>query len=107
MAAHRTRWLPCLVMWPRWTLVSDSRWEGVSPAHEHRCRAVGKRVTSPISATKMAAMIGPTPLIAWIASYPRWPARRAASSALDHDQLAGVVIQQLQQRPDPQAVGTL
>jgi hypothetical protein len=24
--------------------------------------------TSPISATKMAAMIGPTPLIAWIAS---------------------------------------
>src|SRR5918995_2470806 len=56
MAAHRTRWLPCLVMCPRWILVSDSRWEGVSPAHEHRCRAVGKRETSPISATKIAAM---------------------------------------------------
>ena len=29
-------------MWPRWTLVSDSRWLGVRPAHEHRRRASGK-----------------------------------------------------------------
>ena len=54
-------------MCPRRTLVSDSRCDGVNPAQEHKWRASGKRVTSPISATKIVAMIGPTPEIAWIA----------------------------------------
>ncbi len=67
MAAQRTSLEPALVMGPRMTLVSDSMCLGVSPAHEHRCRAVGKRRTSPISATKMAAMVGPTPWMAWMA----------------------------------------
>src|SRR6202171_1741208 len=35
-AAHRTSLLPCLVMCPRRTTVSDSRCVGVKPAHEHR-----------------------------------------------------------------------
>jgi len=54
-AAHRTSRLPCLVIRPRWALVSDSRWRGVTPAHEHSCCGQAKRVTSPISATNTAA----------------------------------------------------
>ena len=34
--AQRTNLEPCLVICPRCTTVSDSRWRGVSPAHEHR-----------------------------------------------------------------------
>jgi hypothetical protein len=49
-AAHRTSGLPCLVIRPRCTVVSDSRWRGVSPAQEHSCSARAKRCTSPISA---------------------------------------------------------
>ncbi len=41
-AAQRTRWLPCLVIRPRWTLVSDSRWRGVIPAQEHSCCGAGE-----------------------------------------------------------------
>ena len=67
MAAHRTNLEPALVMGPRITLVSDSRWRGASPAQEVSASALGNRDTSPISATKMAAMMGPTPGIAWIA----------------------------------------
>ena len=52
---------------PRVVLVSDWRCLGVSPAHEHNAWAERNRATSPISATKMAAMVGPTPLIAWMA----------------------------------------
>jgi hypothetical protein len=43
-------------------LVSDSRWRGVSPAHEHNWSARAKRCTSPISATKTAAKIAPDPV---------------------------------------------
>jgi hypothetical protein len=58
-AAYRTSVEPCLVNRPRWTLVSDSRWRGVSPAQLHSCWGPGKRCTSPISATKTAARTGP------------------------------------------------
>ena len=68
MAAQRARWSPWRVMWQRWTFVSDSRWLGVMPAQEQRWRAGAQRVASPISATKTAAKIGPTPSIAWMAS---------------------------------------
>jgi hypothetical protein len=34
IAAHRTRREPCLVIAPRCTVVSDSRWAGVSPAQQ-------------------------------------------------------------------------
>ena len=47
--------------------VSDSRWRGVNPAHEHRWAASVKRCTSPISATNTAASVGPTPGSCWIA----------------------------------------
>jgi hypothetical protein len=39
----------------------------VSPAHEHNASAERNRATSPISATKMAAMVGPIPSMAWMA----------------------------------------
>jgi hypothetical protein len=45
---------------PRRAVVSDSRWRGVSPAHEHSFSGRAMRVTSPISATKIAARTGPT-----------------------------------------------
>src|SRR4029453_1316986 len=61
IAAHRTSFEPCFVIGPRCTVVSDSRWRGVKPAHDVRCRAEAKRGTSPISATKNAASTGPTP----------------------------------------------
>jgi hypothetical protein len=67
MSAQRTSLEPCLVIDPRTVLVSDWRCRGASPAHEHRASAERNRPTSPISATKMAAMVGPIPLIAWIA----------------------------------------
>lgn len=60
-AAHRTITVPCLVILPRWTLVSDSRCLGVMPAHEHSAWGFGNRDKSPISATKIAAIVGPTP----------------------------------------------
>ncbi len=60
-AAQPTSFEPCLVIRPLIAVVSDSRWVGVSPAHEHRCRAEGNLVTSPISATKIAPSTGPTP----------------------------------------------
>ena len=52
--AGRVRWMasvsaqrsirdPCLVTCPRATLRSDSRWRGVSPAHEHSCPALRNR----------------------------------------------------------------
>ena len=39
-------------------VLSDSRWRGVSPAHEHNRSALANRVTSPISATNTAANTG-------------------------------------------------
>ena len=57
-AAQRTRRDPCLVMWPRRTFSSDSRWVGVRPAQLHRCLAEENREMSPISATKIEARIG-------------------------------------------------
>lgn len=47
---------PCLVIGPRRTLESDARWRGVSPAQEHSCPGPVNLVTSPISATRTAAM---------------------------------------------------
>jgi hypothetical protein len=40
---------------PAVTLMSDSRWLGVSPDHEHNLAGVGNRVMSAISATSTAA----------------------------------------------------
>ena len=45
----------------------DSWCCGVNPAHEHNRSGSEKRVASPISATKIAARIGPTPGNAWLA----------------------------------------
>jgi hypothetical protein len=50
-------WL-CLVTCPRETLMPDSRWRGVSPAHEHNWAADVNRVTSPISATITSLQVG-------------------------------------------------
>jgi hypothetical protein len=58
-AAHRTRREPCLVIAPRRTVVSDSWWEGVSPAQQVNWAGPGKRCTSPISATNTATSTGP------------------------------------------------
>src|ERR1039458_2348878 len=66
-AAQRTRRDPCLVMWPRWTVTSDSLWVGVSPAQLERWRALLNLAMSPISATKTEASTGPTPGMAWTA----------------------------------------
>ena len=60
-AAQRTRREPCLVMWPRRTVTSDSLCVGVRPAQLHRCRAEVNLEMSPISATNIAASTGPTP----------------------------------------------
>src|SRR6185312_15204836 len=67
IAAHRTRHEPCLVIRPRRTVVSDSWWEGVSPAQQVNWAGPGKRCTSPISATNTAASTAPMPGICWIA----------------------------------------
>ena len=67
MAAQRTSVEPCLVMLPRRTLTSDSRWRGVNPAQEHNASGLPKQDTSPISATIMAPMVCPTPGMAWMA----------------------------------------
>ena len=66
-AAQRTMVEPCLLIRPFFEVVSDSYSLGVIPAHEHRCRAVGNRLMSPISATNMAAVICPTPFRIWMA----------------------------------------
>ena len=55
---------------PRCTVVSDSRWVGVSPAHDANWGGREKRWMSPISATNTAPSSGPTPGICWIAVYP-------------------------------------
>ena len=60
-SAQRSSGEPCLVMWPRVTLVSDSRCRGVSPAQEHSRAGPGTGVMSPISATITAASTGPMP----------------------------------------------
>ena len=66
VSAQRSIRDPCLVTCPRVTLRSDSRWRGVSPAHEHSCPALRNRVTSPISATITAASTGPMPGSCWM-----------------------------------------
>jgi integrase len=48
-------------------VVSDSRWRGVRPHQEARWAAERKRWTSPISATRIAAIVGPIPGICWMA----------------------------------------
>ncbi len=58
---HRIKTGPCLVIRPQRTSSLDSRCLGVSPAHEHNCRAGGNRVTSPISATNTAPSTRSTP----------------------------------------------
>src|SRR5258708_3816614 len=68
---------PCLVTWPRVTLVSDSRCRGVSPAHEHSCPAFLNRVTSPISPALTPARTRPTPARR---SAPAAPARAGGRS---------------------------
>ena len=69
-AAQRTSRGLCLVIGPRRTVVSDSRWRGVSPAQEHSCGAPAKRCTFPISATNTAASTGPPQ------GWPGWPGSR-------------------------------
>ena len=49
---------------PRRALPSELRTLGASPAHEHRCLAVGKRVTSPTSAMISIAVYRPGPDLA-------------------------------------------
>ena len=49
-----TRWL-----WPRCTVVSDSWWRGVSPAHEHSWAGRRNRPTSPISRRTPPRTSGP------------------------------------------------
>ena len=66
MTAQRSILEPCLVTCPRFTLTSDSRCLGVSPAHEHSWAAVLNQVTSPISAMMIAARTGPMPGSCWI-----------------------------------------
>jgi hypothetical protein len=44
IAAQRTSRLPCLVIGPRWVVVSDSRCRGVSPAQQVSCRGAGEAV---------------------------------------------------------------
>lgn len=51
---------------PAVDFVSDSLSLGVNPAPEQRCMAQGNRWTSPISATRIAAVIGPIPHNPWI-----------------------------------------
>ena len=46
-----------MVIAPRCAFTSDSRWRGVMPAHDEIWRALSNRVTSPISATKIAAFV--------------------------------------------------
>ena len=65
-AAQRTRRDPCLVMWPRRTVTSDSLWRG-EPGPAAGWRAEVNLEISPISATKTAASTGPTPGMAWMA----------------------------------------
>jgi hypothetical protein len=48
-------------MWPRRTWSAELRSVGVSPAHEASRSADGKRPTSPISATIVAAVRRPIP----------------------------------------------
>ena len=67
IAAQRTNFEPCFVIGPRCTVVSDSRWRGVSPAQQHNFSGRENRLMSPISATNTAAKVGPIPLICWIA----------------------------------------
>jgi hypothetical protein len=50
-----------LVMGPWWALRSELRIEGVRPAQAHSSRAVGNRPMSPISATRVMAVMTPTP----------------------------------------------
>ena len=59
--AQRTRRLPCLVIDPRCTVVSDSLWRGVSPAQEQSLSGEANRVMSPISTSRIAAVTGPMP----------------------------------------------
>ena len=99
-AAHRTRREPCLVMWPRRTLLSDSRCFGVRPAQLVRCRAEWNRVTSPISATKMAASVAPTPGIAWIRLEPPVVDDEVVDAELRGGDLFGQVIDEAAQRVD-------
>ena len=63
--AQRTRRLPCLVIEPRCTVVSDSRWRGVRPAQEQSRSGEEKREMSPISVTRIAANTGPIPGSSW------------------------------------------
>ena len=63
--AQRTRRLPCLVIEPRCTVVSDSRWRGVRPAQEQSLSGEEKREMSPISVTRTAANTGPMPGSSW------------------------------------------
>lgn len=51
---------------------------GVSPAQQVSFSGRANRPMSPISAIKIAAKVGPTPLVYWITRYPRFPASRLA-----------------------------
>ena len=105
IAAQRTALEPCLVMCPRCTTVSDSRWRGVSPAHEHRWAGSVKRCASPTSATNTAASVGPIPgnlldrLIAVVGAQPLGDHRGEVRFVAVED------VDEFQQRADPLNVG--
>ena len=56
VSAQRSVGEPCREMWPRRALPLELRMVGARPAQARRCRAVGKRVTSPISAITSIAV---------------------------------------------------
>jgi len=63
----------------------------------------GKRETSPISATKIDAITGPTPLIACTADSRHAP-KAPGDRALDHGEFAPVDLQEIAQRGDPDGI---
>jgi hypothetical protein len=93
-----------LVIGPRRTVVSDSRWRGVSPAQQVSFCGRPNRVMSPISAMKIAAKVGPIPLICWITRYPAMTAEPMSDHRPEHLNLRVVGIDQLQQGHDALAV---
>ena len=68
---------------PQACLPSELRTLGVRPAQAHRCRAVGKRVTSPTSAMISTAVERPTPRI--------WQSTGTRSSVLARASISRVV----------------
>jgi hypothetical protein len=111
-------------MWPWRTVRSELRTAGVNPAQAHSLRAEGKRLMSPISATRVMAVSRPMPgrvMSAWtrgsgLASAAIWRSSRVIGAARASSSLEAVIhdrpwgrwqLQRLQPRPPwpgPQAL---